>query len=44
MGICVENTKEVKVAAEAPEEEEKKEERREREREKRFRCVGYSFK
>ena len=38
MGICVENTKEVKVAAEAPEEEEKKEEkRREREREKRER-------
>ena len=38
LGICVENTKEVKVAAEAPEEEEKKEEKR-REREKGRWCL-----
>ena len=34
MGICVENTKEVKVAAEAPEEERRKKRREERERER----------
>ena len=34
LGICVENTKEVKVAAEAPEEERRKKRREERERER----------
>ena len=44
MGICVENTKEVKVAAEAPEAERKKkrrEERRERERERETERRGF---